>query len=77
MARWSEATRVAVGPDFEVQETDRSVVRIDAHVARYLHQLDSADRREPSAARTINTTRLKEKSNPPPEAAWTGATLIG
>jgi transposase len=30
-------------------------------VPRYLHQLDSADRREPSLAQATKTTRLKEK----------------
>ena len=30
-------------------------------VARYLHQLDSAGRQEPSLAQTLRTTRLKEK----------------
>src|SRR6266487_3264199 len=34
---------------------------MEASVARYLHQLDSADRQEPSLARETKTTRLKEK----------------
>ena len=39
----------------------RRMEQIEESVARYLHQLDSADRQEPSLARTTNTTRLKEK----------------
>jgi len=30
-------------------------------VAHYLHQLDSADRQEPSLVQATKTTRLKEK----------------
>ena len=39
----------------------RRMAQIEESVARYLHQLDSADRQEPSLARTTKTTRLKEK----------------
>jgi len=39
----------------------RRMAQIEESVARYLHQLDSADRQEPSLARTMRTTRLKEK----------------
>ena len=39
----------------------RRMAQIDESVARYLHQLDSADRREPSLARTAKTIRVKEK----------------
>ena len=35
--------------------------QIEQSVARYLHQLDSADRQEPSPAIMAKTTRLKEK----------------
>jgi hypothetical protein len=35
--------------------------QIEESVARYLRQLDSADRQEPSEARETKTTRLKEK----------------
>src|SRR6266853_6686288 len=35
--------------------------RSEESVARYLHQLDSADWQEPSLARTTKSTRLKEK----------------
>ncbi len=39
----------------------RRMAQIEESVARYLHQLDSADRQEPSLARAMRTTRLKEK----------------
>src|SRR5579871_1034005 len=35
--------------------------RIEESVGRYLRQLDSADRQEPSEAISIKTTRIKEK----------------
>jgi Transposase DDE domain len=35
--------------------------QIEESVERYLHQLDTADRQEPSLARTTKTTRLKDK----------------
>jgi hypothetical protein len=40
---------------------ERRLAQIEESVARYLRQLDSADRQEPSEARTTKTTRLKEK----------------
>ncbi len=39
----------------------RRLAQIEASVARYLHQLDSADRQEPSPARTTKRDRLKDK----------------
>ena len=39
----------------------RRMAQIEESVARYLHQLDSADRQEPSVARTTKTARLKDK----------------
>jgi hypothetical protein len=39
----------------------RRMAQIEESVAHYLHQLDSADRQEPSLARTTKTTRLSEK----------------
>jgi transposase len=39
----------------------RRMAQIEESVARYLHQLDSTDRQEPSLARAMRTTRLKEK----------------
>ncbi len=36
-------------------------MQIEESVERYLHQLDSADRQEPSLARTTTTIRLKDK----------------
>ncbi len=38
-----------------------SMEQIEESVARYLHQLDSADRQEPGLARTTETARLKDK----------------
>jgi len=39
----------------------RRMKQIEENVARYLHQLDSADRQEPSRAHTTKTARLKDK----------------
>jgi len=39
----------------------RRMAQIEESVERYLHQLDSADRQEPSLARTTKTVRLKDK----------------
>ncbi len=39
----------------------RRMAQIEESVERYLHQLDSADRQEPSLARTTKTGRLKDK----------------
>ena len=39
----------------------RRMAQIEKSVARYLDQLDSADRQEPSEALTTKTTRLTEK----------------
>jgi len=39
----------------------RRVAQIEESIARYLHQLDSADRQEPSEAIATKTARLKEK----------------
>jgi transposase len=40
---------------------ERRLAQVEESVARYLHQLDSADRQEPSLARTTKTTRLTDK----------------
>src|SRR6202451_4044317 len=40
---------------------ERRLAQIEESVVRYLRQLDSADRQEPSEARETKTTRLKEK----------------
>jgi transposase len=37
------------------------MAQIEESVGRYLRQLDSADRQEPSEAISIKTTRIKEK----------------
>src|SRR5690349_15445325 len=47
--------------NFTRAKMERRVAQIEASVARYLRQLDSADRQEPSDARTTKTGRLKEK----------------
>jgi len=47
--------------NFTRAKMQRRMVQIEESVARYLHQLDSADRQEPSLGRTTKTTRLKEK----------------
>ena len=47
--------------NFTAAKMKRRMAQIEESVARYLHQLDSADRQEPSLARTMRTTRLKEK----------------
>ena len=40
---------------------ERRLAQIEESVARYLQQLDGADRQEPSEARATQTIRLKEK----------------
>jgi transposase len=47
--------------NFTVAKMRRRKERIEESVARYLHQLDSADRQEPSLARTNRTKHLKDK----------------
>jgi len=47
--------------NFTAAKMTRRMAQIEASVARYLHQLDSADRQEPSEALVLRTTRLKEK----------------
>ena len=47
--------------NFTRAKMQRRMTQIEESVARYLRQLDSADRQEPSLARTTKTTRLKEK----------------
>jgi transposase len=47
--------------NFTRAKMERRMAQIEESVARYLRQLDSADRQEPSDARTTKTTRLKEK----------------
>jgi hypothetical protein len=53
--------------NFTRAKKERRLAQIEESVGRYLQQLDSADRQEPSDARTLKTTRLKEKiANPWP-----------
>ena len=47
--------------NFTRAKMKRRLEQIEESVARYLHQLDSADRQEPSLARTTKTARLKDK----------------
>ena len=47
--------------NFTRAKMQRRLAQIEESVARYLHQMDSADRQEPSEARTAKTARLKEK----------------
>ena len=47
--------------NFARAKMERRLAQIEESVARYLHQLDSADRQEASEARATKTTRLKEK----------------
>ena len=47
--------------NFTRGKMERRLAQIEESVARYLHQLDSADRQEPSPALTTKTTRLREK----------------
>src|SRR5262250_631987 len=47
--------------NFTCAKMERRLAQIEESVARYLHQLDSADRQEPSLANTTKTNRLKEK----------------
>jgi transposase len=47
--------------NFTRAKMERRLAQIEESVGRYLDQLDSADRQEPSGARETKTTRLKEK----------------
>jgi transposase len=47
--------------NFTRAKMERRLAQIEESVARYLQQLDSADRQEPSEARTTKTASLKEK----------------
>ena len=47
--------------NFTRAKMKRRMVQIEESVNRYLHQMDSADRQEPSLARTTKTERLEDK----------------
>ena len=47
--------------NFTAAKMQRRLAQIEDSVARYLHQLDTADRQEPSEALAAKTERLKEK----------------
>lgn len=51
----------ARGRNFTRAKIKRRMEQIEESVERYLHQLDSADRQEPSLARTTRTERLQDK----------------
>jgi hypothetical protein len=71
MGLFTEASVAIDGSKFKaVNNRDRNFTRakmqrrleqIEQSVARYLHQMDSADRQEPSLANATKTTRLTEK----------------
>ncbi len=46
--------------NFTRAKTKRRLEQIEESVERYLHQLDSADRQEPSEALAMRTQRLEE-----------------
>ena len=47
--------------NFTRGKIERRLTQLDNSVARYLDQLDTADRQEPSDILPLKTTRLKEK----------------
>jgi transposase len=47
--------------NFTRAKMKRRLEQIEESIARYLHQMDSADRQEPSPAGATKTTRLKDK----------------
>jgi hypothetical protein len=47
--------------NFTRAKVERRRAQVEESVARYLSQLDTADRQEPSEALAAKTTRLKEK----------------
>ena len=47
--------------NFTRAKVKRRMEQIEESIDRYLHQLDSADRQEPSLARSMKTERLQEK----------------
>jgi transposase len=56
--------------NFTRAKMERRLAQIEESVARYLSQLDSADRQEPSEARATRTTRLKDKIAKLKEELW-------
>ena len=49
------------GPELYQAKMARRMEQIEESVERYLHQLDSADRQEPSEATTSRAVRLSDK----------------
>src|ERR1700730_7671632 len=56
--------------NFTRAKMERRLAQIEESVARYLNQLDSADRQEPPEGRDTKTTRLKEKIAKLKEELW-------
>jgi transposase len=56
--------------NFTRAKMERRLAQIEESVARYLDQLDSADRQEPSEVRETKTTRLKDKIAKLKEELW-------
>ena len=50
--------------NFTRAKMDRRVAQVEESIARYLHQLDTADRQEPSEALKTKTSRLKPDRRP-------------
>jgi transposase len=60
-SRGSPSSGSRAGGTFTQAKVERRRAQIEESVARYLQQLDTADRQEPSDALAARTTRLKEK----------------
>ena len=56
--------------NFTRAKMERRLAQIEESVARYLDQLDSADRQEPSEVRETKTIRLKDKIAKLKEELW-------
>jgi gas vesicle protein len=56
--------------NFTRAKMERRKAQIEESVARYLQQLDTADRQEPSEALKTKTNRLKEKIEKLKDEMW-------
>jgi hypothetical protein len=63
--------------NFTRAKMERRMAQIEESVARYLQQLDTADRQEPTEALQTRTSRLKEKIEKLKEQMWRLAILRG
>jgi hypothetical protein len=68
LVRWSPRICPLSHKNFTRAKMERRLAQIEESVARYLSQLDTADRQEPSEALATKTAHLKEKL-----AAWVHA----